>query len=92
MVPVVGFEPTENLLLRQGTLPICLNGLGAPPRIRTANILLLRQAHLPIVLVGLVCGEGVEPPMFTTEGSDLQSDATPPSLPPARRATRMVRQ
>lgn len=40
----------------------------------------------------LVSGEGVEPPMFTTEGSDLQSDATPPSLPPARGRTRMVRQ
>ena len=66
LVPVVGFEPTGDLLLRQGTLPICLHGHGAPPRIRTANLPLLRRTPLPIGLAGLmVDGDGFEPTMFT---------------------------
>ena len=30
----------------------------------------------------MVRGEGFEPPTFTTKGTDLQSVAEPPSLPP----------
>ena len=38
----------------------------------------------------MVRGEGFEPPTFTTKGTDLQSVAEPPSLPPTHNFIYMV--
>jgi len=64
MVPLLGFEPRDLLLLRETTLPICPQGHGADGGDRTHDLSLTKGVRFHCATSALVVMEGFEPPIF----------------------------